>query len=51
MGEKTPAQLGATSTPVLGTDLLVLYRGAGGGGQNAAGAAGGDARVLIEMTA
>jgi hypothetical protein len=29
MGEKTPAQLGATSTPVLGTDLLVLYRGAG----------------------
>lgn len=29
MGEKTPAQLGATSTPVLGTDLLVLYRGSG----------------------
>jgi len=29
MGEKTPAQLGATSTPVLGTDLLVLYRASG----------------------
>jgi len=29
VGEKTPAQLGATSTPVLDTDLMVLYRGSG----------------------
>jgi hypothetical protein len=29
MGEKTPAQLSALSTPVLATDLLVMYRGAG----------------------